>query len=73
MIDPSSGGAVELCEVSWRKSKRSGSGGGHCVEVGLAAPTTGVRDSKDQDGPALWFSPRVWAGFLGTVKDGRFG
>lgn len=65
--------ASELRSVQWRKSTRSGSGGGQCVEVGLGSSMAGVRDSKDQDGPALWFGPRVWAGFLGTVKDGRFG
>lgn len=59
--------------VLWRRSAKSGPNGGACVEVGLGAPTTRVRDSKDQDGPLLWFSPRAWTGFLGTVKDGNFG
>ncbi len=64
---------AELCRVWWRKSSRSGPGGGHCVEVGLGAPMTGVRDSKDLEGPELWFGAHAWAGFLGTVKDGNFG
>lgn len=71
MIDATSAGSAELCTVSWRKSRRSGSGGGHCVEVGFGAARTGVRDSKDQDGPALWFSAGAWFGFLGAVKRGE--
>lgn len=61
----------ELCPVVWRRSSRSGPNGGACVEVGFGAARTGVRDSKDQDGPALWFGPRAWSGFLGAVKRGE--
>lgn len=73
MVAADDEGMAELCRVRWRKSSRSGPGGGHCVEVGFGASSAGVRDSKVQDGPALWFGPRAWAGFLSTVKDGRFG
>lgn len=63
----------ELCPVTWHRSTRSGPNGGACVEVGFGAPTTGVRDSKDQDGPALWFGVGAWSGFLGAVKRGQLG
>lgn len=71
MIAANHKGMAELSGVRWRKSSRSGPGGGHCVEVGLGASATGVRDSKDQDGPALWFSAGAWFGFLGAVKRGE--
>lgn len=71
MISADHEGVAELSGVRWRKSSRSGPGGGHCVEVGLGASATGVRDSKDQDGSALWFGPRAWLGFLGAVKRGE--
>ncbi|WP_169808955.1 DUF397 domain-containing protein [Microtetraspora fusca] len=32
----------------------------------------GVRDSKDQGGPVLVFTPREWGAFIGGVKDGEF-
>lgn len=40
---------------SWRKSSAS-SGEGQCVEVRLPS---GVRDSKNPGGPALWVDPRA--------------
>ena len=63
----------DLCPVAWRRSARSGPNGGACVEVGLGAPMAGVRDSKDVDGPALWFGAGAWSGFLDAVKRGQLG
>ncbi|MFV2101639.1 DUF397 domain-containing protein [Micromonospora sp. LOL_024] len=56
---------ADLSDAQWRKSTRSGSNGGDCVEVadnlsGIVA----VRDSKDPAGPALAFAPAAWARFV---------
>ncbi|TDD33989.1 DUF397 domain-containing protein [Actinomadura sp. KC06] len=40
-------------DVTWRKSSRSGSSGGQCVEVASMGSKVAVRDSKDPDGPVL--------------------
>ncbi|WP_434739853.1 DUF397 domain-containing protein [Micromonospora sp. SH-82] len=60
---------MNLSDATWRKSSRSGSSGGNCVEV--ADNLTGVvavRDSKDPAGPALVFTPSAWTSFLDTTK-----
>lgn len=72
-------------ELNWRKSRRSGSNGGDCVEVAvLDAPEDiatakadherlfVVRDSKDPEGPRLYFTPAEWEAFLLGMKDGEF-
>ncbi|MFH9012265.1 DUF397 domain-containing protein [Streptomyces sp. NPDC017943] len=53
--------------VRWLRSSYS-TGANNCVETARpdAPPWAGllaVRDSKTPDGPALFFSPRSWAGF----------
>jgi Domain of unknown function (DUF397) len=63
----------ELTELRWRKSSYSGNGGGDCVEV--ARNLTGVvlvRDSKDEDGPALAFTEEAWSALVRGVKQGEF-
>ncbi|MFI6761432.1 DUF397 domain-containing protein [Micromonospora sp. NPDC050417] len=52
----------------WRKSRRSDSNGGQCVEVALASGAVGLRDSKDPSGPVLVFSPDDWATFVSAVR-----
>ena len=60
---------VDLTGAHWRKSTRSGSNGGECVEVADNLPgIVAVRDSKDPHGPALTFSPTAWASFLSTIR-----
>ncbi|WP_440070376.1 DUF397 domain-containing protein [Streptosporangium sp. OZ121] len=69
---------MDLNNVTWIKSSFSGDNGGDCVEVAKLGDTTGhpdlvaVRDSKDPEGPKLFFSPAGWDTFLGGVKTGRF-
>ncbi|GAB3932363.1 DUF397 domain-containing protein [Micromonospora vulcania] len=59
---------MDLIGATWRKSTRSGSGGGDCVEVADNLPNiVGVRDSKNPDGPALVFSPPAWRSFVAQV------
>ena len=60
---------MELTRIRWRKSTYSSTNGGECVEVGTAARTVAVRDSKDPQGPALAFTPARWQAFTRTVKD----
>lgn len=56
----------------WFKSSRSDQQNA-CVEVNLG-PTkgVGVRDSKDEAGPALSFPDGSWEGFIAATKGGKF-
>lgn len=57
----------------WRKSSRSGNGGGACVEVGESPRIRGVRDSKlGAASQVLVFGHDTWAAFLTGLKSGRF-
>ena len=47
---------VVVDEVKWRKSSRSGSSGGQCVELAEAKDGIAIRDSKKPDGPVLLVS-----------------
>lgn len=56
-------------DLEWRKSSRSGTGNGNCVEVATnVAGVVAVRDSKDPSGPMLSVSPAEWRAFLSTVR-----
>ncbi|RGC67239.1 hypothetical protein C5N14_19785 [Micromonospora sp. MW-13] len=60
---------MNLSDATWRKSTRSGSSGGECVEVADNLPgVVAIRDSKDPAGPALTFDPAAWTAFLGLAK-----
>jgi hypothetical protein len=61
--------------TGWRKSSRSGSADGNCVEVAFAADGhVGLRDSKatDQGGAVLTFTSEAWATFVTSVCAGNF-
>ncbi|MGW0214758.1 DUF397 domain-containing protein [Micromonospora chokoriensis] len=59
---------MDLTNAIWRKSRRSGSSGGNCVEVADNLPgIVGVRDSKDPAGSALIFGPVAWRAFVAQV------
>jgi len=63
---------ADLTGAQWRKSTRSGSNGGECVEVANNLPgIVAVRDSKDPNGPALTFAPTTWASFVRTTRTSR--
>lgn len=55
-------------ENEWRKSSYSGGQGGNCIEVADLTGTVAVRDSKDQTGPTLTFTPEAWSAFIGFAR-----
>ena len=58
--------------LEWTKSSFSGTNG-DCVEMAaLSDGRRAVRDSKDQDGPALCFTPQEWSAFVAGVHAGEF-
>ena len=61
-----------LRDARWRKSSRSGAGNENCVEVRSTNLGVGVRDSKNQAGPAFSFDAGAWAAFLKDARAGRF-
>ncbi|WP_033429494.1 DUF397 domain-containing protein [Saccharothrix syringae] len=56
----------------WKKSSFS-EGGGECVEVAMVSGGVLVRDSKNPNGPELWFTSLEWIAFLYGVLAGEFG
>lgn len=56
--------------MSWKKSTRSGGNG--CVEVNLALPGVGVRDSKDPHSPVINFASEAWRTFVEQVRAGQY-
>jgi hypothetical protein len=57
----------------WKKSSRSNGSGGNCVETArLNDGGRAVRDSKDPEGPILFFTPAEWDAFIAGAKDGDF-
>ncbi|MDA0637247.1 DUF397 domain-containing protein [Nonomuraea sp. MCN248] len=58
--------------AAWQKSTFC-NGASSCVEVApLADGNVALRDSKEQDGPVLVFTPSEWAAFTAGVRDGEF-
>lgn len=59
---------MDLIDARWRKSTRSGTSGGNCVEVADNLPgIVLVRDTKNRDGGTLTFDPAAWRAFVGFV------
>ncbi|WP_157253150.1 DUF397 domain-containing protein [Nonomuraea typhae] len=57
---------------NWIKSSRC-NGQTACVEFAfLADGNVALRDSKEQDGPVLAYSPAEWEAFVLGVKAGEF-
>lgn len=59
---------MDLTGARWRKSSRSSTNGGECVEVAPLAGVVAVRDSKNPDGSALTFSHAAWRTFTAALK-----
>lgn len=59
-----------MTNARWRKSSRSSTNGGACVEVADNLPgIVGVRDSKDPAGPVLVFSAAAWRNFVARTVE----
>lgn len=60
--------------IEWRKSSRSGGGGGtsgDCVELGVVGGGVAVRDSKDPEGPRIAVTRGEFAVLVRRVKAGE--
>jgi hypothetical protein len=55
----------------WKKSSKSGTNGGECVEVRRHDETIQVRDSKDPNGAVLTFTTAEWRAFVEGTKVGE--
>ena len=60
---------MRWAKVMWRKADASNGGGG-CIE--LADLGVAMRDSKDPDGPRLFFTRAELAAFIEGVRYGEF-
>ncbi|MGW4505052.1 DUF397 domain-containing protein [Streptomyces sp. NPDC004436] len=60
---------INLRAATWRKSSRSNSGGGACLEVSHDFITVvPVRDSKLPHGSVLVFPVGAWQSFVSALK-----
>jgi hypothetical protein len=60
--------AIDLSNLTWRKSSYSNSDGGQCLEVAADIPSlVPVRDSKAPDRGALLFDASAWSAFIDGV------
>ncbi|MFB7356097.1 DUF397 domain-containing protein [Streptomyces gardneri] len=57
----------EAADLTWKKSSYSGGAEGQCVEVAEAPAAVHIRDSKDQAGPSLTFTPAAFTQFASQV------
>nr|WP_084265374.1 DUF397 domain-containing protein [Actinomadura macra] len=57
--------------IEWRKSSRSNTENGNCVELASLPGRVGVRDSKNPTGPAFALSPESFRAFVRDVKAGE--
>jgi len=72
-MEDTEGMAGALASAVWRKSSRSGSQGGNCVEVAtMSAEATALRDSKNPENGAIVISATAWRNFLESVKLAEF-
>jgi Domain of unknown function (DUF397) len=58
--------------TQWKKSSKSGTNGGSCVEIRHHTGAIQVRDSKNPTGPVLVFTPDEWRAFVEGVHLGEF-
>ncbi|MET8342484.1 DUF397 domain-containing protein [Streptomyces microflavus] len=67
--DLSSLSAQEIPESAWTKSSFSGNGSGSdCVEVAALQGGRALRDSKNPEGPKLFFTDSEWTAFIQGVQ-----
>jgi uncharacterized protein DUF397 len=62
----------DISKAAWRRSSRC-NGATACVLVALLPDgNIALRDSKQDDGPVLVFTPSEWAAFVAGVQDNEF-
>lgn len=54
--------------MNWRKSSRSNTEPGQCIETAALNRAVAVRDSKDPDGPQLRVSQDAWRQFARKLR-----
>ncbi|MFC4055889.1 DUF397 domain-containing protein [Actinomadura syzygii] len=57
--------------IKWRKSSRSNTGNGACVELASLPGRVGIRDSKAPTAPALALTPDSFRALLHNAKAGH--
>jgi hypothetical protein len=63
--------ADDQTRATWRKSSRSSTNGGQCVEIAALPGGIGVRDSKNPDGATLVFAAGAWRAFARRAVSGE--
>ncbi|RFS84822.1 DUF397 domain-containing protein [Actinomadura spongiicola] len=63
---------LDSAPLRWRKSTKSGSDGGTCIEVAELNSEVAVRDSKDPEGPKLAFGRAAFAALARDIRAGRY-
>lgn len=61
----------DLANATWFKSSYS-NGTGECIEIAAVGEAVAMRDSKDQSGPTLVFTPGEFNAFVRGAVDGEF-
>ncbi|MFF7730574.1 DUF397 domain-containing protein [Streptomyces sp. NPDC008001] len=60
-------------ESDWFKSSHSNQdNGGTCVSVSVLADHVGIRDTKQQNGPAVVTPAAAWTAFIRGVQGGQW-
>lgn len=57
--------------LNWRKSSRSSSNGGECVELAALPGQVAARDSKNPTGGILVFAETAMAALIKDIRSGR--
>ncbi len=57
--------------VTWQKARASMSNG-NCIEVASYGGGIAVRDSKNPNGPTLFYTASEWQCFIQGVREGDF-
>lgn len=76
---------MDLSNVKWLKASASGESDGNYIEIAKISGETGgpdhkkghatliaMRESKNPDGPILYFTQAEWDAFVAGVKDNEF-
>jgi hypothetical protein len=62
---------ADFSSVAWQRSTYCAHSS--CVEVALLDDQVVIRDSKNAEGPMLFFTREEWTAFLAGARRGEFG